>query len=71
MRHAAVVATPYVAFSEMFLNPQNLRFVGTRQLTSSNKSQILRIQKHFRKSYVRCGNYSSMSHIAFLEVRNI
>lgn len=27
MRHAAVVATPYVAFSEMFLNPQNLRFV--------------------------------------------
>ncbi len=32
MRHAAVVATPYVAFSEMFLNPQNLRFVGRSSL---------------------------------------
>lgn len=41
MRHAAVVATPYVAFSEMFLNPQNLRFVGTRQCRSLFESLFL------------------------------
>lgn len=42
MRHAAVVATPYVAFSEMFLNPQNLRFVGTRQCRSLFESLFYR-----------------------------